>query len=63
MTAIVNTIWTMRIWRDTHGQDSLEYALIAGFVATFYGAVSPVAAASVSTVFSKVNSTLLKAGG
>lgn len=44
----------LKIWRDTRGQDLIEYALMAGFVALAAGAIMPGVAASISTVFSKI---------
>jgi pilus assembly protein Flp/PilA len=49
------------IWNDKSGQDLIEYALMAGFVAVAAGAVAPNIATNVSTVFSKVNSKLSSA--
>ena len=46
------------LMRDTRGQDLIEYALLAGFVAVAAGAVLPNMTASISTIFSKVNSVL-----
>jgi pilus assembly protein Flp/PilA len=63
MTSLVNTIWKLRIWKDTRGQDLLEYALIAGFIVMIWGTISLSFAAGASAVFSKVSSTLLKARG
>ena len=48
----------MQIWKDNHGQDLIEYALMAGFVAVSAGAIMPGVASSVSTIFSKVHSVL-----
>lgn len=45
-------------WGDTHGQDLIEYALMAGFVAVTAGALMPGVASSISTIFSKVGSVL-----
>jgi pilus assembly protein Flp/PilA len=45
-------------WNDTHGQDLIEYALMAGFVAVSSGAVMPGVASGISTSFSKVGSVL-----
>jgi pilus assembly protein Flp/PilA len=45
-------------WRETQGQDLIEYALMAGFVAVAASAVMPGVASSISTVFSKVGSVL-----
>lgn len=44
--------------KDTRGQDLIEYALMAGFVAVAAGAVMPGVASSISTIFSKVGSVL-----
>jgi Flp pilus assembly pilin Flp len=63
MATFVNAIWKLRIWKDTRGQDFLEYALIAAFIATAYGAITPAIGPSVSAVFSKVTNSLTKAGG
>lgn len=49
------------IWNDNRGQDLIEYALMAGFVAVAAGAVAPNIATNVSTVFSKVNTKLSSA--
>jgi len=44
--------------KDTRGQDLIEYALMAGFVAVAAGAVMPGVADSISTIFSKVASVM-----
>jgi Flp pilus assembly pilin Flp len=62
MKTLENAVWELRIWKDTRGQDFVEYALIAAFIATVYGVITP-AAPAVVTVFSKVTSALTKAGG
>lgn len=46
------------LWRGTTGQDLVEYALLAGFVAVAAGALLPSISASVSTIFSKMGSVL-----
>ncbi|MCX6591440.1 MAG: Flp family type IVb pilin [Acidobacteria bacterium] len=51
----------LRIWKDTRGQDLIEYALMAGFVAVAAGAIMPNVATSISTIFSKVSTTMSKA--
>lgn len=44
---------------DRRGQDLVEYALMAGFVAVAAGAIFPTTIApNISTIFSKINSTL-----
>ena len=46
----------LQVWRDQKGQDLIEYALMAGFVAVAAGAIMPSVATSLSTIFSKVAS-------
>ena len=46
---------------DLKGQDLIESALMAGFVATAAGALMPGVAVSISQIFSKVNSSLADA--
>jgi pilus assembly protein Flp/PilA len=58
MNKVTNLIWKLRIWKDTRGQDLIEYALMAGFVAVAAGAIMPSVASSISTIFSKVSSTM-----
>jgi pilus assembly protein Flp/PilA len=48
----------LRIWNDTRGQDLIEYALMAGFVAVAAGAIMPNVASSISTIFSEIGSVL-----
>jgi pilus assembly protein Flp/PilA len=48
-------IWRFEIWRNERGQDLIEYALMAGFVAVAAGATMPNVANSISTIFSKVS--------
>jgi pilus assembly protein Flp/PilA len=52
------TLWRLRIIKDTRGQDLIEYALMAGFVAVAAGALMPNVASSISTVFSKISSVM-----
>lgn len=44
--------WNRR--KETHGQDLIEYALMAGFLAVAAGAVLPSAGPAISVIFSKV---------
>lgn len=52
-------IWKLRIMKDTRGQDLIEYALMAGFVAVAAGAIVPGVASSIKTIFSKVNTVMV----
>ena len=61
MKPLMNIIWKLRIWSDTHAQDLIEYALMAGFVAVAAGSIMPGVATSISRVFSKVSSVMTAA--
>ena len=58
MKNIKNTILNLGILADTKGQDLIEYALMAGFVAVAAGAIMPSVSSSISVIFSKVGSTM-----
>jgi pilus assembly protein Flp/PilA len=51
-------IHLMRAWRDRRGQDLIEYALMAGFVAVAAGAIMPGISTSISAIFSQVGSVM-----
>ena len=61
MTRTMNLVWKLQIWKDTKGQDLIEYALMAGFVAVAAGAIMPGVATSISTIFSKISSSMAAA--
>ena len=46
------------IWKDERGQDLIEYALMAGFVAVAAGAVVPGIATKIGTIFTTVGQKL-----
>jgi pilus assembly protein Flp/PilA len=50
-----------RLAKDVRGQDLIEYALMAGFVAVSAGAVMPGVASSISTIFSEISSVMTTA--
>jgi pilus assembly protein Flp/PilA len=56
-----NLLLQLQIWKDQRGQDLIEYALMAGFVAVAAGATMPNVATSISEIFSKVASVLSQA--
>ena len=58
-TQILNFV--IRAWRDRRGQDLIEYALMAGFVAVAAGAIMPGVSSSISTIFSQVASVMTAA--
>lgn len=58
MKRLNQAVLALKIWKDKHGQDLIEYALMAGFVAVAAGALMPNIASSISTVFSKISSVM-----
>jgi Flp pilus assembly pilin Flp len=58
MQKLNNLIWNLRIVRDCKGQDLIEYALMAGFVAVAAGAIMPNVASSISVIFSQITSVM-----
>jgi pilus assembly protein Flp/PilA len=61
LRSLIMLLWKLRVWTDNHGQDLIEYALMAGFVALSAGAIMPGVATSISKIFSKVASTMTAA--
>jgi Flp pilus assembly pilin Flp len=53
-----NCVYILRDLKNTAGQDLIEYALMAGFVAVAAGAVMPGVADSISSIFSQVGSVM-----
>jgi pilus assembly protein Flp/PilA len=47
-----------RFWRDTQGQDLVEYALATGMIAVTAVAVMPTMGATVNNVFAKIASII-----
>ena len=50
-----------RLLRDKEGQDLVEYALLAGFIAVAAGSLLPGISSSISKIFSKMASVLTNA--
>ena len=61
MDRVIRLVGRWQIWQDRDGQDLIEYALMAGFVAVAAGAIMPGVASSINIVFSKVNSIMVEA--
>ena len=57
----MNILCRLKRWKKTHGQDLIEYALMAGFLAVAAGAALPKVGPTISAIFSKVASQLTKA--
>jgi pilus assembly protein Flp/PilA len=57
VTAVRN--WVVRLIQDERGQDMIEYALMAATIAVAVAAIFPQSIApNISTIFSKVSSSL-----
>ena len=54
MTKILDASLKLKIWKDAHGQDLLEYALMAGFLAASSGFTLPAVADNIAVVLTKV---------
>ena len=60
MRRLIQLVVNVQIWKDRKGQDLIEYALMAGFVAVAAGAIMPGVASSINIIFSKVNSVMIE---
>ena len=58
MKRIKECVLKLQVWKDTSGQDLVEYALAAGLVAVAAVAAMPTLSTTVSTVFSKIGSII-----
>jgi pilus assembly protein Flp/PilA len=58
MKRLIQAVIGMKIWKEKRGQDLIEYALMAGFVAVAAGALMPTVSSSISVVFSKISSVM-----
>jgi len=61
MIVAQSLLFLIRAWRDRRGQDLIEYALMAGFVAVAAGAIMPNVASSISVIFSQIASVMSSA--
>jgi pilus assembly protein Flp/PilA len=58
MKKLNTLIWKLRIYKDTRGQDLIEYALMVGFIAVAAGAVIPGVVTSIRNIFEKISGAL-----
>jgi len=58
MKKLNTLIWKLRIYKDTRGQDLIEYALMVGFIAVAAGAVVPDVVTSIRSIFERINGAL-----
>jgi len=56
MKRLQDYVLRIAIWKDTSGQDLVEYALAAGMVAVAAVAAMPGLSATVNNVFNKIGS-------
>jgi pilus assembly protein Flp/PilA len=61
MNVIQTLNFLLRVRRDRRGQELIEYALMAGFIAVVAGAIMPGISSSISTIFSSVSSVMTNA--
>jgi len=52
------TLFVRRFWKETKGQDLVEYALAAGMVALAAVAAMPQLSGTINNVFSKIGSLI-----
>jgi pilus assembly protein Flp/PilA len=58
MKKLNTLIWKLRIFKDTRGQDLIEYALMVGFIAVAAGAVIPGVVTSIRSIFQNISGVL-----
>jgi pilus assembly protein Flp/PilA len=58
MKQLRERILKLEVWKDTAGQDLVEYALAAGLVAVAAVACMPALSGTVNSVFSKIGSII-----
>jgi len=58
MKKLNTLIWKLRIYKDTRGQDLIEYALMVGFIAVAAGAVIPGVVTSIRSIFETISGVL-----
>jgi Flp pilus assembly pilin Flp len=63
MKTIVDWLYRWRIWQDTHGQDMVEFALLASLVALASALFMPELREGLDTIYSRMKSKLIEAGG
>lgn len=54
-------VFLQKLWRDDHGQDMVEYALLLGFIVLCAAAILTTTRGQISTIWSTINSSLSSA--
>ena len=63
MKTLIETARRLEIWTDERGQDLVEFALLASLAAAAAGLFVPDLSASMQSIYSKMASKLVEAGG
>jgi pilus assembly protein Flp/PilA len=63
MKALTKLTWSLRIWKDSRGQDLVEYALLAALLAVGTAAVLGSVADNITPVVSKIVNVVGSAAG
>lgn len=58
MRKMCHSVVSLQIWSDQHGQDLIDYAMIAGFIAVVSGMFLPNVSQDVSRVYSELTRIL-----
>jgi pilus assembly protein Flp/PilA len=58
MNWLLTRVVKLQIWKETKGQDLVEYALAAGMVAVAAVAAMPALSGTVSNVFTKIGNII-----
>jgi len=61
MKRLKQSLLHARVWTEIRGQDLVEYALLAGFIAVAVAATFPPLTVPISTIFSRMTSLLDRA--
>jgi Flp pilus assembly pilin Flp len=61
MKRLIKLAILLQVWKDKKGQDLIEYALMAGFVAVAAGAIMPNVSEQINQIFTKVQLLLTQA--
>lgn len=62
MKKLLNATLKLKIWKDNHGQELTEYALMGGFLAAASGVVLPQVAVDISNILTAVTAILTGTG-
>jgi Flp pilus assembly pilin Flp len=62
MRDLMNSVLSLKIWSDDKGQDLIEYALVAGFIAIGVAATLPSVTNGLLNIFSQVQLVLNQNG-